>query len=177
MFKMGLHDPFGHFKHKLWPKEGLGVKLPIWFPTIKSWESPRFPCMQMVCDILLENSRWRLQLFFQLHINQRSAHKVMGPQSCRNPNFKNFETPFGSLGTKWHLGAGPMARHKVYYMTEGGGFFQVQVVVSLVSPFLPVARPCTKVVQLHINQLVWFVQVYVNNWVVFSIFVVPIPKF
>jgi hypothetical protein len=29
MSKMGLHDPFGHFKHKLWPKEGLGVKLTI----------------------------------------------------------------------------------------------------------------------------------------------------
>ncbi len=24
---MGSHDPFGHFKHKLWPKEWLGVKL------------------------------------------------------------------------------------------------------------------------------------------------------
>jgi hypothetical protein len=29
MSKMGSHDPFGHLKHKLWPKEGLGVKLPI----------------------------------------------------------------------------------------------------------------------------------------------------
>jgi hypothetical protein len=27
MSKMGLHDPFGHLKHKLWPKEGSGVKL------------------------------------------------------------------------------------------------------------------------------------------------------
>jgi len=26
MLKMGLHDPFGHLKHKLWPKEGPGVK-------------------------------------------------------------------------------------------------------------------------------------------------------
>ncbi len=26
---MGSHHPFGHLKHKLWPKEGLGVKLPI----------------------------------------------------------------------------------------------------------------------------------------------------
>jgi hypothetical protein len=25
MSKMVFHDPFGHFKHKLWPKEGLGV--------------------------------------------------------------------------------------------------------------------------------------------------------
>jgi hypothetical protein len=29
MFKMGSHDPFGHLKHKLWPKEGSGVKSPI----------------------------------------------------------------------------------------------------------------------------------------------------
>jgi len=29
MFKMGLHDPFEYLNHKLWPKEGLGVKVPI----------------------------------------------------------------------------------------------------------------------------------------------------
>jgi hypothetical protein len=29
MFKMGFHDPFGHLKNKLWPKEGPGIKLPI----------------------------------------------------------------------------------------------------------------------------------------------------
>jgi len=28
MSKMGLHDPFGHLKHKLWPKEGPGDALP-----------------------------------------------------------------------------------------------------------------------------------------------------
>jgi hypothetical protein len=27
MFKMGFHCSFGHLKHKLWPKEGPGVKL------------------------------------------------------------------------------------------------------------------------------------------------------
>jgi hypothetical protein len=27
MFEMGSHDPFEHLKHKLWSKEGLGVKL------------------------------------------------------------------------------------------------------------------------------------------------------
>jgi hypothetical protein len=51
-----------------------------------------------------------------------------------------------------------MAKHKIYYKGEGGGFPQVQVVVSLVSPCLLVARPCTKVLKLHTNQLVaWFV--------------------
>jgi hypothetical protein len=40
MFKMGSHDPFGFLKHKLWPKERLGLKLVVLFPTTKSWESP-----------------------------------------------------------------------------------------------------------------------------------------
>jgi hypothetical protein len=30
MSKMGSHDPFGHLKHKLCPKEGPGVKLAIY---------------------------------------------------------------------------------------------------------------------------------------------------
>jgi hypothetical protein len=29
MSKMGLHCPFGHLKHKLWPKERSGVKLAL----------------------------------------------------------------------------------------------------------------------------------------------------
>jgi len=45
MSKMSLHEPFGYLKHKLWPKEGSVVKLSIWFPTIKSQESPWFPFM------------------------------------------------------------------------------------------------------------------------------------
>jgi len=50
----------------------------------------------------------------------------------------------GSPGTKWHLGVGPMAMHREYYKGEGGGFSQVWVVVSLVSPCLLMACPCTK---------------------------------
>jgi len=52
--------------------------------------------------------------------------------------------PFGSPGTKWHLGAGHVANHKVYYKGEGGGFPQVWAVVSFVSSNLHVARPSTK---------------------------------
>jgi hypothetical protein len=29
MSKMGSHDPFEYLKHKLWPKKGLGIKVPI----------------------------------------------------------------------------------------------------------------------------------------------------
>jgi hypothetical protein len=38
---MASHEPFGHLQHKLWSKEGPGVKLTIWLLTTKSWESTR----------------------------------------------------------------------------------------------------------------------------------------
>jgi len=90
---MGSNDPFGHLKHKLWPKESPGVKLAVWFPTTISRESTRFPCAQVACDIPLESSQWRIQLCFRLHFNRRSTHKIMGPQSHGSPNFGNFGTP------------------------------------------------------------------------------------
>jgi hypothetical protein len=45
MFKMGSHIPIEYLKHKLWSKEGLRVKVPIWLSTIKSRESPYFTCL------------------------------------------------------------------------------------------------------------------------------------
>jgi hypothetical protein len=56
MFKMGSHVPFGHFKHKLWSKEGLKIKLAIWLPTPKSRDLAQFPCVKVTCNIPLESS-------------------------------------------------------------------------------------------------------------------------
>jgi hypothetical protein len=43
-----------------------------------------------------------------------------------------------------------MAKHKVYYKGGGGGFPQVQAMVSLVSSNLPMACPNTKsVLAMH----------------------------
>jgi hypothetical protein len=93
MSKMGNASPFGHLKHKLWPKERSVVKLPIWLPTIKSWESTWFPCVQVTYDIQLESSWRKLQLCLRPHYNQRSAQDVMCPQSCGNPSCGNFGSP------------------------------------------------------------------------------------
>jgi hypothetical protein len=41
------HHPFGHLRHKLWPKERPGIKLAFWLPTTKSQESTQFPCVQV----------------------------------------------------------------------------------------------------------------------------------
>jgi hypothetical protein len=51
---------------------------------------------------------------------------------------------FGSLGKKCHSDASASVRRREYYMGEGGGFPQVRVVVSQVSPRLPMACPSTK---------------------------------
>jgi hypothetical protein len=53
MFKMGSHCSFGHLKHKLWPKERPGVKLP---PDQKKSRIDPIYLIAEVCDILLESS-------------------------------------------------------------------------------------------------------------------------
>jgi hypothetical protein len=103
MSKMGSHHPFGHWKHKLWPKEKSWVKLAIWLFNTKSHKLTRFPCVQVACDIPLEISQWGLQCCFRPHFNWRSIHKVMGPQSRESPNFGNFGTPIWKFQDS-HLG-------------------------------------------------------------------------
>jgi hypothetical protein len=76
----------------------------------------------------------------------------MGPQSRRSPSSENFGS--GSLGTKCHLDVGLVERHRVYYKGEGGGFHQVQAVVSLVNPSCPWLVLGPKVLQLCINHFV-----------------------
>ncbi len=75
-------------------------------------------------------------------ISIRGLHtKIWGPQSRRNPNL-------GVLGQNAIWMWAFVERHRVYYKREGGGFPQVQAVVSLVSLSLPMAHPNTKNVQI-----------------------------
>ncbi len=135
---MGLHDPFGQFYCKLWPKERSG------HPTIKSQKSPWFPYVKVACDIPLERPRRGIQLFFKPHFNWRFVEKVMGPKVVTVPPLGISRLPLGSPRTKCHLGVSPVARHKVYFKGEGGGFHQVRAMVNLVNPSLPVACLSTK---------------------------------
>jgi hypothetical protein len=125
MSKMGLHDPFQHLKHKLWPKEGpgvkLGVKLPIWLPTTKSREATRFPCVQVACNKPLKSSRWGLQLCFKPHLNWRSTCKVMGLQSCKSPECGNFETPIWESVAKMPFGCEPAGENVIWMWTSWRG--------------------------------------------------------
>jgi hypothetical protein len=60
MSKMASHEPFGHLQHKLWQKEGPGVKLAIWLLTSKSRESTRHQHVQVEYDTPLESSQGEL---------------------------------------------------------------------------------------------------------------------
>jgi hypothetical protein len=150
MFKMGSHDPFRHIKHKLWPKEGSKVKLPIWLLTNKSWESPRFTYVQVACNIPLENSEQGLQLFIRPYLNRRFAQKVMGLQSCKSLNFKNLGVPRQNdiwVQASW-LGTKNIIRGKVVASRKSWPWWVLWVCVG--SWFVCV----TNVLRLCINQLV-----------------------
>jgi hypothetical protein len=73
--------------------------------------------------------------------------KLWAPKVKVAPIMGISKLPLGSPRTKCHLDVGPMANHNVHYKGEGGGFPQVRVVVSLVSPSMPVVRPSTKSAQ------------------------------
>jgi hypothetical protein len=147
MSKMGFHDTFEFLKHKLWPKEGPRIKLSIWHPTIKSRESPWSPCMQVVCrwcakyrwKVLDEGYNFSLNFISKLWASKVAGVSISGISISRISGLQ-----LGSPGTKWHLGAGLVAKHKEYYKGEGGGFPQVRAMVNFMSLCLFVACPCTK---------------------------------
>jgi hypothetical protein len=90
---MTSHQPFGHLEHKLWSKEGPGVKLLVWLPTTKSRESTRSWCFQAKCNTSLESSRGDLQLCFRPRPNPKSGQKVMSVWSPGSQNWDSFGTP------------------------------------------------------------------------------------
>jgi hypothetical protein len=93
MSKMALHEPFGHLQHKLWSKEGPGIKLATWLSTTKSRESTRFQCVQVKCDTPLESSQGELQLWFRPRPDPSLGWEVMNTQSPESPNQDSFGTP------------------------------------------------------------------------------------
>jgi hypothetical protein len=86
-----------------------------------------------------------LQISFQLKVFTQSY----GPPKVTGvPILGISGLPVRSPGTKCHLDAVPVARNRIYYKGEGGGFPQLWVVVNLVSSNLPVVNLNTKSAQI-----------------------------
>jgi len=149
--KMGSYCPFEHLKHKLWPKEGPEVKLAIWLPTTKKSGidpiSTRADSIRHIIGKLSTRATTLLQISSQLEV---CMWKLWESQSWQ---FRD-SFPLGSPGTKSHLDVGPVERCRIYYKGKGGGFPQVQAVVSLVCPCCPWLVLAPKVLQLCTNHLV-----------------------
>jgi hypothetical protein len=137
MFKLASHGPFGHLQLKLWAKEGPGVEMVVWLPTIKSRESTFSRGLQRECNTALKSSRRELQLWFKPHPDPSSGREVMVAQSPGSPNRDSFGTPpglhrdnfgtvsgfhLGSPGKKSHLDVASTRSCREYYKGEGGGF-------------------------------------------------------
>jgi len=106
----GLAWPIWTSKTQVMPKEGSGVKLPIWLPSIKkSRIDPISLCVGGVWHIvekLLMRATILLQTSFQSEVSTQSY----GPQSCRNPNFENFKTPIWESQDKMSFGCEPRGK-------------------------------------------------------------------
>ncbi len=163
---MGSHDPFGYLKHKLWEKEGPKVKLPIWF---RPWKVENRPD-SLVCRWHVTYCWKALDKGYNFASNLTSIEgldtKFWDSKIARVLILGISGLQLGSPGTKWHLGAGPTAKHIIYYKgkvvvsSKSGLWWVLWVHVCLWFVRAP------KVLQLCINQLVvWFLQVHVSNWV------------
>jgi len=69
-----------------------------------------------------------------------------------------------------------MARHKVHYKGEGGGFPQVQAVVSFVSSCLHVACPSLKCSNYTLTNLLFGLCKFVRVFEVLVDLPIPIPE-
>jgi hypothetical protein len=165
---MGFYYSFKHLKHKLWPKEGLGVKLP------KIENRPNlFVCRRRA------TFRWKKLSTKTITLLQTAPQLEVCSQSYRAPKSRESQlagfrdSHSGVPGEKSHLDVGSVASHRIYYKGEGGGFPQVRAMVNLVCSCCPWLVLAPKVLQLCINHFVWVVcmLVWVNE--ACQLFLVP----
>ncbi len=131
---MPSHWQFGHLQPKLWAKEGPGVKLTVWLPTIKSRESTSSRPPIWMCDLALERSQqaynFGLDLVaIQLYSQELWQFKILGVPP------RPFQDSISGVSTKCAIWMQPPWR--VAENTIGSkvlAYSQVWAVMSLVCP-------------------------------------------
>jgi len=131
---MASHWQFRHMQPKLWAKEGPGVKLIVWLPTTKSWESTSSRRRLEECDMALKSSRRELQLWFRTRPDPSLGRGAMAAQSSKSLAGTLSGLHFGNPNKMCHSDVASATSRKEYYMGEGGDFPRVRAVVSFVCP-------------------------------------------
>ncbi len=94
--------------------------------------------------------------------------KLWTPKVLKIPTVGISGFPLGSPKTKWHLGAGPVAMHRIYYKGEGG-----EPCESEFAHDLSQHQKCSSCALT--NLLFGFVQIRVSEWLL-VILPSPIPE-
>jgi hypothetical protein len=155
-------------------KKRLGVKLAIWLSTTKSQESIRFLSVEPACKYHWKAFNKGYNFYLDLIAIEGLHAKLWAPKIAGVLVVEILGLSLGSPGTKCHLDVAPMERCKVYYKGEGGGFPQIQVMVSLVSLNCPWLVLTPKVLQLCTNHLVLVLCKFV--WIVEACQFVLVPS-
>jgi len=122
MFKVPSHCSLKPNLHELWSKEGAGVKLGIWLPTINPLKTKVKWASIEACFTPLEFSCFEGYKILISHFFFKKIwfEKYMNIQNFRTTRVPILGLPFESLGEKWHLDVIPVERHIMYYR-EGSG--------------------------------------------------------
>jgi len=110
------------------------VKLAVWLPTTKSWESTSSWRPNWECDTALESSRRELQLWFRTRPDPSLGRGAMAVQSSGSPAGTVSGLHFGNPNKMCHSDVASATSRREYYKGEGDGFPRVRAVVSLVCP-------------------------------------------
>jgi hypothetical protein len=141
MYKMALHESFGHLQHKKgresnWQFDSRPLKVRNWpdsgvcrWSVTHHWKALEKSYKFSLDLIPIEGLNWELW-----------APKVPWVQTGTVSGLL-----LGSSGTKSHSDVGVVGKRREYYMGEGGGFTQVQAVVSQVSSCCPWLVPTPRV--------------------------------
>jgi hypothetical protein len=135
MFKMGLHCPFEHLKHKLWSKERSNWQFDS--RPLKVRNRPYFVAWKQHVTYHWKALDKGYNFASNLIVIGGLHTKLCAPKVAKVLIVGISELPLGSPGTKNHLDVAPMEKRKVYCKGGGGGFPQVRVVVSLVNLVSP----------------------------------------
>ncbi len=156
MSKMGSHCSFGHLKHKLWPKEGPGVRTPGSPPVLtpdhsKSGIDPKYLGAENVRHTVGKVST-RTTTFLQTATRLEVCSESYEASKSQESKVARFQ----DSQDKKSIWMPPPWRAEYTIGSEVVAHSQAWGVVCQVSPSSPVAVPTPKGPRMSSNHFVWF---------------------
>jgi hypothetical protein len=118
MFKMNLHDTFGYLNTSYSQKKGRELNCQFDSQPLKVKNLPDFLANMWHTTYCWKNLNKGYNFASDFTSIEGLHTKLWAPKVAKVLILGILGLTLGSLGTKWHLGASPMAKHREYY--KGG---------------------------------------------------------